>query len=98
MRMDFEIEEEYSQFLSDIKQPEFEFGAYMDESCYEDEYSHNEIDEAKGLLQEKIRTYLHKNRPGEFVVNYSYCIHVMTLERARQSKVSERTIELFLVR
>ena len=98
MRMQLEIEEEFEKFLEDIKNNGFIFGAYMDETGYEDEYSHNEIDKAMGALQEKIREYLHKNRPGEFVVSSSWCVHVMTPERARQSKVSERTIEKFLVK
>lgn len=98
MEMQNEIEYEYNQFLNDIKESGFIFGAYMDETEYEDEYSHNVIDEAMGMLQEKIRTCLHENRPGEFVVSSGWCVHVMTPERASQSKVSERTIENFLVR
>lgn len=93
-----EIEYEYNEFLRDIKDSGFNFGAYMDETEYEDEYSHNSIDEAMGILQEKIRTYLHENRPGEFVVGSGWCVHVMTPDRARQSRISERTIENFLVR
>lgn len=98
MEMKNEIEYEYNQFLDDIKDSGFIFGAYMDETEYEDEYSHNSIDESMGVLQEKIRAYLHENRPGEFVVSSGWCVHVMTPDRARQSKVSERTIENFLVR
>ncbi len=98
MEMYFEIEEEYKQFLKNIKDSGYIFGAYMDETEYEDEYSHNAIDEAMGVLQEKIRAYLHENRPGEFVVSSGWCVHVMTPERARQSRVSERTIENFLVK
>ena len=98
MEMQNEIEYEYNEFLRDIKDSGFIFGAYMDETEYEDEHSHNVIDEAMSVLQEKIRTYLHENRPGEFVVSSGWCVHVMTPERARQSRVSERTIENFLVR
>ena len=98
MEMQNEIEYEYNEFLKDINDSGFIFGAYMDETEYEDEYSHNATDEAMGVLQEKIRTYLHENRPGEFVVSSGWCVHVMTPDRARQSRVSERTIENFLVR
>lgn len=98
MQMKLEIEEEYNQFLEDIKESGFIFGTYMDESEYEDEYSHNAIDEAMEILQEKIRAYLHENRPGEFVVSSGWCVHVMTPDRARQSRISERTIELYLAR
>lgn len=97
MEMQLEIEEEYEQFLEDIKDRGYIFGAYMDESDYEDEYSHNAIDEAMEILQNKIREFLHENRPNEFVVSSGWCVHVMTPERARQSNVSERTIQLYLV-
>jgi len=98
MEMQLEIEKEYEQFLEDIKDRGYIFGAYMDESDYEDEYSHNAIDKAMGILRDKIRKYLHENRPNEFVVSSGWCVHVMTPDRARQSNVSERTIELHLVR
>ncbi len=98
MEMQLEIEEEYERFLEDIKDKGYIFGAYMDETYYEDEYSHNAIDEAIGILQNKIREYLHENRPNEFIVGSGWCVHVMTPDRARQSNVSERTIQLCLVR
>lgn len=97
MRMQIEIEDEYNEFLRDMKDTGFIFGAYMDEDEYEDEYSHNEIDEAMGVLKEKIRAYLHEYRPGEFIVSSGWCIHVMTPDRARQSRISEQTIENYLV-
>lgn len=98
MSMQLEIEEEYNQFLEDIKDPGFIFGRYMNVCEYEDEYSHNEIGEAAGILAEKIRTYLHENRPDEFIVGTDYCVRVMTPERARQANISERTIDLRIVR
>lgn len=97
MRMQIEIEDEYNEFLRDMNDTGFIFGAYMDEDEYEDEYSHNEIEEATGILEEKIRTYLHENRPGEFIVSSGWCIHVMTPDRARQSRISEQTIKDYLV-
>lgn len=98
MQMQNEIEYEYNEFLSDINDSGFVFGRYMDEDEYEDEYSHNAIDEATEILEEKIRTYLHENRPGEFVVTSGWCIFVMTPNRARESDVLEKTIDNFLVR
>lgn len=97
MGMQNEIEYEYNQFLNDVKESSFIFGAYMDETHYEDEYSHNAIYEAMGILKNKIRTYLHENRPGEFIVSSGWCVHVMTPDRARQSRISEETIEDYLV-
>lgn len=98
MEMYFEIEEEYKQFLEDIKDNGFIFGAYMDESEYEDEYSHNAIGEAMGELQKKMMAYLHENRPNEFIVLSDYCVRVLTVDKAKQLNVSDRTIELRLVR
>lgn len=98
MQMQLEIEDEYNQFLEDMKDSGFVFGRYMDEDEYEDEYSHNAIDEAMEILQEKIKTYLHENRPGEFFVTSGWCIFVMTPDRARRSNASERTIKLYTVR
>lgn len=98
MKMGNEIEYEYNQFLRDMKDNGFIFGRYMEEDEYEDEYSHNDIDEAMEILQEKIREYLHENRPGEFVVTTGFCVFVMTPERAGQTRMSESTIVNFLVR
>jgi len=95
--MDYEINIEYKTFLEEIGD-DFEIGRYLDESDYEDEYSHNDIDDAMGVLADKIRKYLHENHPNKFIVTTGWCIHVMTPERARQSRVSERTIELRLIK
>lgn len=98
MKMANEIEYEYNQFLSDMKNPTFLSGTYMDEDEYEDEYSHNSIDEAIEILEEKIREYLHENRPGEFVLVSRWNVCVMTIENARSRKLSEKRIEDLLVR
>lgn len=96
--MQDEIEYEYNDFLKDIKVSGFISGKYMDETAYEDEYSHNDINKATGILQEKIIAYLHENRPGEFVVISDWCLHVLTLDMAKKLGVSEMTIEQRLVR
>jgi hypothetical protein len=93
-----ETEEEYQQFLYDMKESGFIFGRYMDESDYEDEYSYNDIDEAKDILINKITDYLKQNRPSEFIVTGGWCVFVMTPNKARESRVSENTIENRLVR
>lgn len=98
MQMKNEIEYEYNQFLSDMENPVFLFGTYMDEDEYEDEYSHNSIDEASEILEEKIREYLHENRPGEFVLISGWCIRVITIENAWNMRWSEKRIEDLLVR
>ena len=91
-----ELEDEYELFLDDMKREET-FCRYIDESEYEDEYSHNDIDEAQDKFIEKVREYLHENYPGKYVVSGGWCVFVMTPDRARESHVSERTIELFTV-
>lgn len=91
------VEDEYNQFLQDITDGSMIFGRYIDESEYEDEYSHNDIDEAQDKFIEKVREYLHENYPGKYVVSGGWCVFVMTPDRARESQVSERTIELFTV-
>ena len=84
------VEEEYQQFLYDIEvEGSLVFGRYIDESNYEDEYSHNDIEQAQGLFMEKVRKYLHENYPSKYVVSDSYCVFVMTPERARESNISE---------
>ena len=92
------IEFEFEMFRQDIINKSFVFGRYLDESNYEDEYCHNDIDDAKDKLAEKIREYLKENRPSEFLVLNGWCVHVMTPDRARESRISESTIENRLVR
>lgn len=92
------VEDEYSQFLRDISNGPMIFERYIDELEYEDEYSHNDIDEAQDKFIEKVREYLHENYPGKYVVSGGWCVFVMTPDRARESHISERTIELFTVK
>ena len=96
--MDFEINEEFSSFKSDVMDEGFVFGCYLDETSYEDDYSHNDIYDAIEVLAEKMRDYLHNNYPNKFIVSTGWCVHVMTPDRARQSRLSERSIEECLVR
>lgn len=93
------VEEEFKQFLMDLQEAEgaMVFGRYIDESDYEDEYSHDDIDAAQNLFIEKVREYLHKNYPGKYVVTSCFCVFIMTPERARESYLSEKTIEFFTV-
>lgn len=98
MQMANEIEYEYNQFLSDMENSGFLLGTYMNEDEYEDEYSHNAIYEAIEILEEKIREYLRKNRPSEFVLISGWNIRVMTIGNARNLKWSEKRIEDLLVR
>lgn len=42
-----ELEEEFLNFKQDVDSDSLVFGRYFDEDDYEDEYSHNQIDEYK---------------------------------------------------
>lgn len=54
-----EIEEEFEQFLEDIKTEKDSF-IYLDESDLEFDYSHCEIYKAHDSLEFEIKEYLHK--------------------------------------
>lgn len=86
MEMGLEIEEEYRQFLEDIKDSSLVFATYMNKIEYVNEYPGNTIDEAMEILKEKIKTYLCDNRPGEFEVSCGKCIYVKVLD-TRKVKV-----------
>ena len=92
------VEYEYEQFLNDMSDGSMTFGRYIDESDYEDEYSHNNIEEAQGLFIEKVKNYLHNNHPNKYVVLSGCCVVIIEIDRARQSNISEKTIELFTVK
>lgn len=95
--MEFEVSEEFECFLQDIKDSGFIYGRYFDETDYEDDYSHNDIGDGIEMLAEKIRDYLHNNYPKKFIVSTGWCVHVMTPDRARQSRISDSTINDYLV-
>lgn len=78
-----ELEEEYSRFLEDMKRGET-FCRYIDETEYEDDYSHNEIDDCQMKFIEKVRTYLHEHFPNKYIVSSGWCVFVLTIEEARK--------------
>lgn len=98
MEMQLEVSEEYLQFLCDIEDIGFLNGYYMDETEYDDEYSHNKIQEAMKVLQNRIKEYLHKNRPGEFVVYSDWSVHVIKKEKAEENGLRKSLIESSVVR
>ena len=73
-----DIENEYEQFLDDVNSGLSKMN-YLDVELLEDDYSHNEIFEAHDELIYKIKEWLHKNMPGEWVVwtNYTTAVYVM---------------------
>lgn len=95
--MQLEIEEEYQQFLEDINDSRFIFGAYMDEAEYEDEYSHKSIGRAMEVLENKITEYLHENRPGGFIVYSDWSIHVVKKDKAEEMELRKSLIDSSIV-
>lgn len=75
--------EEFEQFKIDMEEGR-EFCRYMVEDDYEDEYSHNEIDEYMGKFMEKAREYLYEHIPGKYIVSGGWCVFVMTVEEAKK--------------
>lgn len=81
-----ELEYEYEVFLDDMKRGE-SFCRYFDEDNYEDEYSHDEIDEWQSKFIDKITEYLHYNKPNQYVVTSGWCVFVMTVEEAEKRQM-----------
>lgn len=51
----------------------------------EDEYSHNEIEEAQHMFMEKAKKYLSANYPGQFAIFCDFCVHITTVAFYRKS-------------
>lgn len=77
------VDEEYERFLRDIAKVDFIEGVYVDEIEYEGDYSHNEIDEAQQIFEEKVREYLHENHSGDYVLFTGYNVMIVKVEEAR---------------
>lgn len=87
------INEEYEKFLEDMDRG-ITFDRFLMVDNYEDEYSHNEIRNAMGMLSYLIKKWLHENKPGKYIVSVSpdYCIFVMTVKEAQMRNVSTYTL------
>lgn len=81
-----ELEYEYNLFLEDMENGKT-FCRYMDETDYEDEYSHNEIYEYQYKFLNKIKKYLKENKPNQYIVSCSWCVFVMTVDEAKKRNV-----------
>lgn len=89
--------DEYEYFLEEIQKENYRYGKYMVDSDYEDEYSHDDIDTMQETFIEKVKEYLHTYYPNKFIVTSGWCVFVMTPDRARESNISESTINSYLV-
>lgn len=91
--MQEELDREFEIFLEDMKRGEV-FCGYFDETDYECDYSHNEIDEWKSKFIDKVREWLHINKPGKYVVTSGWCVFVMTIEEAKKRRVFKYEIHV----
>lgn len=62
---------------------------------YEDEYSHNEINEYKEKFIDKVIAYLHETKPGKYIVTSGWCVFIMTVNEAKKRKV--RSLEELII-
>lgn len=82
-----ELEYEFAEFKHSIDDGSLVFGRYFDEDDYEDEYSHNEIDEFQEKFIEKVEGYLHEKAPNKYVVTSGWCVFVMTIDEAKKRNI-----------
>lgn len=61
----------FKEFLEDMEQ-ERTFCLYLDVWDYEDDYSHNEIEEVREELEEKICKWLRENKPNRYYMFGGY--------------------------
>ena len=82
-----ELEYEFSEFKRSIDDGSLVFGRYFDEDDYEDEYSHNQIDEFQSKFIDKAKEYLHEKAPNKYVITSGWCVFVMTVDEAKKRKM-----------
>ncbi len=84
-----EIEAEFQAFLSDmVNDSSLCFKKYFDTWNYEDEYSHNSIHEAQGLLYSKIFEWLKRNKPNKFLLFFNENVCVASVDYAKNHMIT----------
>lgn len=81
--MRFEIEPELDDLIDMLKNNKMETykcNNFIDQTEYEDEYSHNEIDEIQEDFIKEAKNYLDKNYKGQYVIFSDWCVHIVTKE------------------
>ena len=61
------LEEEFNYFLEDMKQDKT-FCSYLDVWGYEDDYSHNQIEDCRKKLEKIIIEWLKENKPNKYYI------------------------------
>ena len=73
--------EEYERIIDDIHQHTIDkYKEYLGYDDYEDEYGHNDIDEAQGQLLETVRKYIEQNNLPLVAFMGVQCIRVWKKE------------------
>ena len=75
------VNEEFEVFLEDMEREET-FCRYLDESEYEYDYSHSDIEYMQEKFIKKATEWLHVNRPEQYLISSGWCVFVMTVEEA----------------
>lgn len=65
------VDYNFKEFLEDMEQ-EKAYCKYLDVWDYEDDYSHNEIEEAREELEDKIIEWLIENKPNKYYMLGGY--------------------------
>ena len=79
--MRFEIEPEIEDLIDMLKNNKMETDKannFIDQSDWEDEYSHNEIDEIQDEFMEEADRVLNENYKGQYVMFSDWCVHIVT--------------------
>lgn len=81
--MRFEVEAELENLKLMLKNNEMKTDKannFIDQTEYEDEYSHNEIDEIQDEFTEEAYKYLNENYKGQYVIFSDWSVHIITKE------------------
>lgn len=85
-------DEEYIDEKIDELKDMIESDTFDEERCnnfiadddLEDDYSHNEIDEAQTMFMQKAKEYLSKNYSGKYTMWCDWCVHIATVDLYRE--------------
>ena len=79
------VREEYKRLIKEIEegQPDV-IHRDMEEDDFEDEFSHNAIDEMHGALLDMTKEYLHQKHSGEYIAGIDWGVFVLSAEEARK--------------
>lgn len=80
------VQDEFRIFLEDMERNET-FCKYLDESEYEYDYSHSDIEYMQEKFIEKATEWLRKNKPGKYMISEGWCVFVMTEEEAKKRNI-----------